>query len=330
MAQPSEPLPSQSYNRDAQRDEAGGAVLVAATEAEAAPRSISSPMRDAWRRFRHNWAAMISLIIILILIVMSIFAPLMHTSDPMASDFTDLNAFPSWHHWFGTDGLGRDTYSRLVYGMRVTFVVGIVGAAITTILGMLLGVISGYFGGIVDALLARFTDLMFAFPSFILALIIISFYGSWANSLGMGGAGRVVLLVIVFAIVGWPGLMRFVRSLVLSMKEQQFIEAARTVGTGSWAIMIRHLLPNTYGLVLVQASFIVIGFIGTEAVLSLLGLGVQAPNPDLGVMLSQGASVLDLNYWEVLAPAIVLAILILTFTFLGDGVRDAVDPRTKG
>jgi ABC-type dipeptide/oligopeptide/nickel transport system permease subunit len=146
----------------------------------------------------------------------------------------------------------------------------------------------------------------------------------------MGGAGQALILVIVFAIVGWPGLMRFVRSLSLSMREQQFVEAARTVGSSHWKIIYRHLLPNMWGLILVQASFAVVGFIYTEAILSLFGLGVKEPNPDLGKLLIDGTSQMGNNDAAWIFPSLFLTILILAFTFLGDGIRDAVDPRSRG
>ena len=331
MAQEQNKLPSDSLRGRVAEMELAATGTPAALEAEElAETRVSSPLRDAIRRFRKNWAAMISLGTIIFLILAALFAPFLHTSGLFTQDYTHLDAYPSWQHWFGTDGLGRDYYSRMVYGLRVPLVVGIVGTAITCVIGMILGVSSGYFGGIIDSLLSRFTDLMFAFPGFTLALIVVSLYGNAADQLGMGGAGRVLMLTVVFAIVGWPGLMRFVRSLALSMREQQFIEAARTSGTGHRGIIFRHLLPNMYGLLLIQASFIVVGFVYTDAVLSIFGLGVQEPNPDLGVMLIQGTEHLALNAWEAIIPSIILTIIILAFTFLGDGIRDAVDPRGRG
>ena len=289
---------------------------------------VSSPGRDAWRRFRNNWAAMLCLTTILILLIAAIFAPLMHTQDIFAQDYGNLDGKPSGSHWFGTDGLGRDLYSRLVWGLRVPFIVGIAGAAVSTFFGTLIGVIAAYFGGVVDSLMSRFTDLIFAFPGFLLAVLMVVLFGPALDPY-FGGAGRVILLSLVFALVGWPALMRFVRSLTLSMKEQQFVEAARTSGSSSWRILTKHLLPNMYGLILVQASFLVVGFIYTEAVLSILSLGVQPPNPDLGVMLFNGAERLDYNPWEAMFPSIFITVIILAFTFVGDGVRDAVDPRGK-
>jgi peptide/nickel transport system permease protein len=336
MAQRRESLPSETLDRTAGQTGQAGAGTLAATEAEQeadrfSRTRVSSPGRDAWRRFRHNWAALISLTVILLVVFFAIFAPWLHTTDPNNFDFTAIHAAPSAHHWFGTDELGRDEYSRLLFGLRIPLIVSIIGTVITVALGMLLGVTAGYFGGRTDTLLARFTDIMFAFPGFTLALIIISLYGKTLdNAPGLQGTGRLVVLIIVFGIVGWPALMRLVRSMSLSLVESQFVEAARTVGSSHWSILRRHLLPNMYGVILVQSAFIVVGFIYTEAVLSLFGLGVQPPTPDLGQMLINGSGSMGQNDSEVVFPAVMLTLLILAFTFLGDGIRDAVDPRSKG
>ena len=330
MAEQRERAPSDSLQRAASQMDLSAVATPAGRETEEVVETrVSSPGKDAWRRFSHNWAAMASLITIILLILMAIFAPLLHASAPMAQNYSLLDQAPSGHHWFGTDGLGRDYYSRILYGLRVPLLVGIIGAVVTVILGTLLGALSGFLGGIIDSLLSRFTDLMFAFPGFTLALIVMSLFGPALDPY-FAGAGRLMMLILVFAVVGWPGLMRFVRSLALSMREQQFIEAARTSGTGTWGILRKHLMPNMYGVILVQASFIVVSFVYTEAVLSIFGLGVEPPNPDLGNMLYEGTQHLALNYWEAIIPSIFLTIIILAFTFLGDGVRDAVDPRSNG
>jgi oligopeptide transport system permease protein len=301
-------------------------IQIQSPEAQVLATRVSSPTKDAWRRFKQNWAALISLTIIGLLILAAIFAPFLHTQNPLVLDYGFLNAAPNGSHWFGTDGVGRDEYSRLLFGLRVPLEVGMIGAAITLVIGSLIGVISGYAGGIIDSLLSRFTDVMFAFPSFLLALISVSLFGQSLDN-QFPSSGRIIILTIVFSIVSWPPLMRFTRSLAFALKEQQFVEAARTCGSSHWSIIRRHLLPNMWGLLLVQASFVVVGVIGTEAILSILGLGVPAPYPDLGRMLYDGQTVMDLNYWEVLIPSAFLTILILSFTFLGDGLRDAIDPR---
>jgi ABC-type dipeptide/oligopeptide/nickel transport system permease subunit len=217
----------------------------------------------------------------------------------------------------------------MLYGLRIPLVIAFAGTLITLIFGVGLGMAAGYYGGAVDSLTSRFTDLMFAFPSFLLAIILVSLYGPFFDSNFPNGVGRAIILTCVFALVSWPPLMRFVRSLALSMKETQFIEAARTVGTSDFRIITRHLIPNVWGLVLVQASFLVAFIIGTEAVLSIIGLGVNQPTPDLGSMLEDGATYMDANAWGAFFPSLFLTVLILAFTFIGDGIRDAVDPRAK-
>ncbi len=291
---------------------------------EVARTRVSSPGRDAWRRFRRNWAAMSSLAVVLVLVIMAVFAPFMHTTNPLAQDYFALNQGPSAAHWFGTDGIGEDLYSRIVYGLRVPLMVGLIGTIITVAIGAFIGVFAGYFGGTIDSLLSRFTDLMFAFPAFLLALVIVSMF---RQAPIFAGVGRVFLLVAVFSAVSWPPLTRFVRGLSLSMKEQQFVEAARTAGSSNMKIIRRHLLPNMYGLMLVQASLIAVGIIYTETTLSIFGLGVPPPLPDLGQLLYDGTQTMGVNDAQVIFPAIVIAIMLLAFTFIGDGVRDAVDPR---
>jgi ABC-type dipeptide/oligopeptide/nickel transport system permease subunit len=289
---------------------------------------VNSPFRDALRRFRTNWAAVFSLGLIILLTIAAIFAPLLHTVNPDTIDYNALSEGPSWTHWFGTDPSGRDEYSQLMYGLRITFVISYAGTFVTVFVGMSLGVVAGYYGKIVDALVSRFTDFMFAFPAFLLAIILVSLFGGAFDAFLPNGVGRAFILILVFGLVSWPPLMRFVRSLVLGMKESQFIEAARTSGTSNRRIMTRHLVPNLWGLVLVQAAFVAAFIIGTEAVLSIIGLGVNEPVPDLGRLLYDTASYMDQSAWGIFFPSLFLTLIILSFTFIGDGIRDAVDPRS--
>lgn len=304
-----------------------GDMMVADAVRRSEQTRVSSPLRDAVRRFSQNWAAVGSAVIIVLLILAAIFAHFLHTVDPNSLDYTALNQGPSSAHWFGTDAEGRDEYSRILYGMRVPFIVSFAGTGITVIVGLALGLIAGFFGGWVDSVVSRFTDLMFAFPAFLLTIIIVTLFGASFDQNFPNGVGRAVILTCVFALVSWPPLMRFVRSLALSLKEQQFIEAARTVGTTNLRIISRHLAPNVWGLVLVQGALTVAYIIGAEAVLSILGLGVNQPTPDLGSMLYDGTQYMGTNYWGVIVPSVFLTILIVAFTFVGDGIRDAVDPR---
>ncbi len=301
----------------------GPGAGMAAEAAEIKPVSLG---REAVRRFRANRLAVLSLLILILLVLAALLANVLPLIDPTVGDPFYQDAYPTAKHLLGTDDSGHDMLSAIIYGLRPALAVGIVGQVVTTILGVLIGVAAGFYGGWIDAVLSRVTDLIFALPTFLLAFLAVAVLGPGWNDL-FGGVGRVVLITIVFGLVGWPSLMRFVRSLTLTLKEQQFVEAARTVGTPRWKIITRHILPNTWGLVLVQATFGVGGFIYTETTLSLLGLGVQPPNPDLGALVSSGAQHIDINWIESIAPAAMLGVLVVAFAFLGDGLRDAIDPR---
>ena len=284
--------------------------------------------REALRRFMANRLAVASLVVLIVLVLLAVLANFLPLIDPTYGDPYNQDAFPKAPHLLGTDDSGHDMLSAIIFGLRPALAVGIVGQVVTTVLGVLIGVVAGYFGGWIDSALSRVTDLIFALPTFLLAFLTVAVLGhSWDNL--FNGTGRVILITFVFGLVGWPPLMRFVRSLTLSLKEQQFVEAARTIGTSRWKIITRHVLPNTWGLVLVQTTFGVGGYIYTETTLSLLGLGVQPPTPDLGALVFSGAQHIDINWIESIAPATMLAILVVAFAFLGDGLRDAIDPRVS-
>jgi peptide/nickel transport system permease protein len=294
---------------------------------------VSSPLRDATRRYVRNWPAMVSIVIVAIILVVAVFAPFMHTSDPNAFPLSgfSFDAGPNWHHFLGTDDVGRDNWSRLVYGARVTLIIGFIGTLVTVAIGTVLGLFAGYFGGAIDSLIARVTDIFLAFPAFLLALLGAALFGEALDPV-FGSSGRVVLLTLIFALVSWPTLTRFVRSLGLSMREQQYVEAARTCGSSSWKIIFRHLLPNMWGLILVQAALITVGIIYTEATLTIFGLGVQFPNPDPSEILYAASTELSNQVGpgivaQVVFPAIFFVVLLVALTFIGDGLRDAFDPR---
>jgi len=295
-------------------------------QAEALALQATSLGKQAVQRFMGNRLAVLSLVVLVLLIALALLANFLPLADPTKSDPYNQDSFPSRLHLLGTDASGHDLLSAIIYGLRPALAVGIVGQVVATVVGVFIGVVAGYFGGRIDSILSRITDLIFALPTFLLAFLTVAVLGSDWDTL-FGGSGRVVLITIVFGLVGWPPLMRFVRALTLSFKEQQFVEAAHSIGTPPWKIIIRHILPNTWGLVLVQATFGIGGFIYNETTLSLLGLGVQPPNPDLGSLVSVGAEHIDINWVESLGPAAFLAVLVVAFAFLGDGLRDAIDPR---
>jgi oligopeptide transport system permease protein len=305
-----------------------GFLLAAEPVDETRAAEGEGPWRRARRRFTRNRAALVSLVVLAVFALMAAFAPFMHTQNPLTPDFGAIDNGPSAQHWFGTDPLGRDLYSRLAYGLRVPLITALIGSIISVFIGSLLGVAAGYFGGKVDSALARLTDLVFALPAFILAVIVVSLYGPAVDPY-FGGAGRVLLLSGVFALVSWPVLMRLVRSFAQRIREEPFIEAARVCGGSNWTIIRRHVVPNVVGVALVQGSFVAIGLISIEAFLSIIGLGVQAPNPDLGAILNEGVQHMGFSEWEVVFPAAILAIVIVSFTFVGDGLRDALDTRVQ-
>jgi oligopeptide transport system permease protein len=283
--------------------------------------------RAALRRFVAHRPALASAAIVVVLLLLALLAGLLPLPDPTAQGADVVtDAGPSAQHWLGTDSAGRDILSRLIYGLRPAFVAGFAGQSLTMVLGVVLGVTAGYFRGWPDFVLSRLTDLLFTLPTFVLAFLAVGFLGPQFSQLA-GGSGTMLLITVVFAALGWPGLLRLVRAQTLSLKEQPFVEAARAVGSSNWQIIRWHILPGTWGQVLVQAAFGVGGFIALESTLSLLGLGVQPPNPDLGAMVASGLDGLTANPFESLAPSFVLTMLIVAFVYVGDGLRDALDPR---
>jgi ABC-type dipeptide/oligopeptide/nickel transport system permease subunit len=290
-----------------------------------------SPVRQAMRRFARNRLALASLVVLVVLLVATSIAQWLPLINPTVPDAANTDAWPGWQHLLGTDSSGHDLFSSMIYGLRPAFMVGIVGSVISTVLGVAIGLLAGFCGGWVDAVLSRFTDLMFAIPVLVIALLAEALFTSSSSPINtvLGDEARVIVMIVVFAMFGWPPLMRFVRGLTLQYKEMQFVEAARALGVSNRRIVTRHILTNTWGLVLVQATFSVAGFIYTEIVLSILGLGVQIPTPDLGYLADQALDNLEVNWVESIAPSALLTILIVAFAFLGDGLRDAFDPQTK-
>lgn len=305
------------------------------------PRSLWA---DAWLRLKRNKAAMVSLVFIAILSFIAIFAPIIAPHNPLEQDTTnsfrqaawvktDSKDTGSWEWLLGTDNLGRDVWSRLIYGTRVSLTVGLVPMAIVVSIGMLVGLISGYAGGNTDNFIMRGIDILLAFPDLLLFILMTATLRD--TPLGRAWNG-LLLLFIVLSILGWGGVARLVRGQVLSLKEKEFVEAARCVGASTWRILTTHLMPNVLSPVIVAAAFIVPGAIITEAILGYLGLGVRpavnldAPFPtSWGSMINEGNSALSNQPAMMAAPALAVALVFMAFTFLGDGLRDALDPRMK-
>jgi oligopeptide transport system permease protein len=297
-------------------------------------RKQRSLWQDAWWRLRRNKAAMIGLAIIAITALLAIFAPLVAPYDPTLQNTKANNMDPFWvssqyhdsHYLFGSDVLGRDILSRLIWSTRISLVVGLVPTMLVFTIGVSLGLLAGYVGGWTDNLLMRFTDIIYAFPDLLFVIIIMAtLRNTWLGDI-MGG---LILIFVALAVVNWVGLARLVRGQVLSLKEKEFIEAARATGVPTKRILIRHLFPNALAPVIVSLAFAVPGAMLAESVLSFIGIGIRPPSATWGVMINEGFAVFSQSPWPVLLPAICISVVMLAFTFLGDGLRDALDPRMK-
>jgi oligopeptide transport system permease protein len=324
--------------------EAPTAAPVGSLGAVRTPRSLWS---NAWRQFRRNKLAMVGLAYLFILAVVAILAPTISPHNPVQSDLKvagkyrqaawiqtdDPKTTGNWDYPLGTDGNGRDVFSRLVYGTRISLVVGFIPMAVIMIVGIPIGLTAGFVGGAVDNLLMRFTDIVYAFPALLFFIIM-------QISLGDTPFGRLlnglVLLFVTLSIINWTGVARLVRGDTLALKEKEFVEAARASGASSWRQISRHILPNALGSVIVAGAFIVPGAIIAEAVLTYLGIGLRpdvsldAPFPtSWGQMIQAGQTAYRIQPWLLIAPSLAVALITLSFTFVGDGLRDALDPRDQ-
>jgi oligopeptide transport system permease protein len=312
----------------------------------AVKRPARSLMGDAWRRLLRNKAAVMGMVIILFFLLVAIFAPVIAPHNPLQLHSGKGFLPPAWvkhsstgktgdpQFLLGTDTLGRDVLSRVIYGARVSMVVGFLPTIVILGLGTVVGLIAGYAGGRVDNLLMRFTDIMYGYPDLLFFIIVmVSLRETWLGQLLNG----LFLLFMALAVINWVGVARIVRGQVLSLKEKEFVEAARAIGVKDLQIMFRHILPNSLGPIIVVAAFMVPNMIITEAILGYLGLGLRpATDPNAvfitswGVLLLDGQTAINAQQWILFAPALCVALIVLAFTFLGDGLRDALDPRMRG
>lgn len=305
-----------------------------AAELNVLARKQRSLWQDAWHRLRRNRAAMAGLLVVALAGLAALFAPALAPFDPVVQDTRNSLMEPIWgnpkyvraDHLLGTDQLGRDILSRLIYGARVSMLIGFVPVAIIFLIGGTIGMVSGFYGGWLDNLLMRITDVVYAFPDLLFLIIILAtLRNTGAGDLGNG----LVLIFVALAVVSWVGLARLVRGQVLSLKEKEFVEAARAIGARPARIMLRHLAPNALAPVIVFVAFSIPSAILAEATLSFIGIGIKPPLPSWGAMINEGFIVFSATAWPVLLPAICISIVMLGFTFLGDGLRDALDPRMK-
>jgi ABC-type dipeptide/oligopeptide/nickel transport system permease subunit len=290
------------------------------------PPATRSNLARAVDRYRQNWLAMLGLIIAVITIVLAILAPTIRPHDPTAIDFANTNQWPSSEHWFGTDASGTDIFSQMITALRTSYVVAIIAQVIFLTIGMVVGLASGYFGGWIDSVLSRIIDVFFAFPNILVALLIAGTFGV-AMYERFGPAGRLYLTVAALSLLSWVALARVIRSQIFSLREMPYIEAARVSGATNVWILRKHLLSNVLGIAAVMTSLGIGSAMTLEAVLSYLGLGVTPPTASLGRLIQQGQIYLDPHWYQFFLPAAVLATLVLAYAFVGDGVRDALDPR---
>ncbi len=274
--------------------------------------------RMVWRRFKKHKLAMAGLYVLIFMYALAIFAPMIATQSYEAVDPPNKLKPPSREHLMGTDHVGRDVFSRVIWGSRISLSVGFVAAAVAVTLGVLVGATAAYFGGWVDDILMRFTEIVMAFPTFFLLLTIVSILER-----------SIFNIMLVIGLTSWPSLARMVRGQILSLREQEFTEAARALGASDARIIFRHILPNAMAPVIVSATMRIGGAILSESSLSFLGLGVPEPFPSWGSILNAGRNYLLQAPWITTFPGIFIFLTVLAFNYVGDGLRDALDPRLK-
>ncbi|MEC2343325.1 ABC transporter permease [Paenibacillus barengoltzii] len=279
---------------------------------------VSGPWRDAWKAFRKNKIAMAGLIMIVFFILIAILAPVIAPYEFDKQVLRDRLKPPSSSHWFGTDDLGRDLFTRVLYGARISLWVGTFSVVGSIILGTILGILAGFYGKWIDMVISRLFDILLAFPSILLAIAIVAILGpSLQNAL------------LAIAIVNIPTYGRLVRAKVLSLKNEEYITAARAIGMKNSAILLRHILPNSLTPIIVQGTLGIATAIIEAAALGFLGLGAQPPTPEWGKMLSDSRQFIATAPWTVVFPGISIMLTVLAFNLMGDGLRDALDPRMK-
>lgn len=273
---------------------------------------------DAWRRLSKNLFAMFGLVLLLSIVVIAVFAPQIAPYDPNQADYAATMKGPSGSHWLGTDNFGRDILSRIIYGARISLRLGFFGTLIGASVGSLLGAVAGFFGGWVDTLIMRLLDVQMAFPGILLAIIVIAIMGI-----------SEINVVIAIGVFSFPTFARVIRGTFLVLREQDFVLAARAVGAGSNRILFRHLLPNSLSPILVLSTIRLGTAILTAASLGFLGLGVKPPSPEWGTMLSEGRNYMQLAPHIAIFPGLAILITVVALNLFGDGLRDAIDPRTR-
>jgi peptide/nickel transport system permease protein len=294
------------------------ATLGISSPATGRVRPQAGPWQRAWRKLGRNRIAMLGLATVLFFVVLAIFAPWIAPNDPVATSWGAIRKAPSAAYWFGTDELGRDVLSRVVWGTRASLMAGVVSVTISLVLGVVIGMVAGFFGGLTDNIISRITDAFLACPFLILAIALAAFLGpSLTNAM------------IAIGVSAAPIFVRLTRAQVINIKVEDYVEAARAVGCSPLRIAISHILPNITAPVIVQSTLAIAAAVIAEASLSFLGLGQQPPAPSWGSMLNTAKNFMDSAPWMAIWPGLAIFVLVLAFNLLGDGLRDALDPRHR-
>jgi ABC-type dipeptide/oligopeptide/nickel transport system permease subunit len=283
----------------------------------------ASPAAEAWRRLRRNPVAVVSGAIVIFMVLVALFGPLLAPHPYDAQDRANALVGKTARHPMGTDNLGQDVLSRLMYGARVSLSVGVVVELIEVLIGVTLGLLAAYKGGLWDKILMRITDAMFAFPDLLFAILLVGIVRPSSP------VGSFLTVFVALALVGWPGMARLVRGQALALREKEYVEAARAIGVGGWGIATRHLLPNMLSPIIVAVTVDIAAVIMAEATLSFLGIGIQPPYPSWGRMISDARPYMESQPMLLVFPSIALALTVLAFNFFGDALRDALDPRLR-
>jgi peptide/nickel transport system permease protein len=283
-----------------------------------ADESVESPPRRAWRRLKRRKGAVAGLIVLGLFVLLAVFASLIAPYDPAAQSWTAVRKAPTALHWFGTDEVGRDVFTRVIYGARASLLAGVISVTIALTVGVPLGLVAGYLGGWIDALISRMTDAMLACPFLILAIALAAFLGP-----SLGNA------MIAIGVTTTPIFVRLTRGQVMAVKVEDYVEAARAIGNPRWRIALFHILPNILPALLVQGTLSIAAAIIAEAALSFLGLGQQPPAPSWGSMLNSAQRFLTNAPWMAIWPGLAIFLTVLSFNLIGDGLRDALDPKER-
>ncbi|MCG9625466.1 oligopeptide ABC transporter permease OppC [Vibrio mediterranei] len=274
--------------------------------------------QDARIRFMRNKAAMVSLLILFVMTMAVIFLPMVASYTFDDTDWYAMHAAPSTEHWFGTDSLGRDLYVRTLIGGRISLMVGVLGALVAVLIGTLYGATSGFIGGRVDRVMMRVLEILYAVPFMFLVIVLVTFFGR-----------NIVLIFVAIGAIAWLDMARIVRGQTLSLRSKEFIEAAHVSGVSNWRIITRHIVPNVLGIVAVYSTLLIPSMILTESFLSFLGLGVQEPMTSWGALLQEGSQTMEVAIWQLAFPAIFMVVTLFCFNYVGDGLRDALDPKDR-